>query len=262
LTPVKKVRGRIIYLTGFTDEDKIGFKTAIHSNTITSMSALVRSLSSEQISELSDEDQRNAELLSSPETLTLNELTPQLSSAIISLWNTKVIRDRFENKSNIQIIDSASYFFDRCQAISDIAYVPTIEDILYSRVRTTGISEIVFTLGGSKIRLIDVGGQRSERRKWIHCFEEVTALFFIVAISEYDQFLREDQTSNRLTESINLFREVCNYKCFETSPIILFLNKSDIFKNKVEKVRIATYFPEFEGPNTFEAGVEFMKKKN
>ena len=42
-------------------------------------------------------------------------------------------------------------------------------------------------------RMFDVGGQRSERKKWIHCFEGVTAIIFIVAMSEYDLNLAEDQ---------------------------------------------------------------------
>lgn len=40
-------------------------------------------------------------------------------------------------------------------------------------------------------RMVDVGGQRSERRKWIHCFESVTSIIFLVALSEYDQVLAE-----------------------------------------------------------------------
>lgn len=41
------------------------------------------------------------------------------------------------------------------------------------------------------LRMVDVGGQRSERRKWIHCFENVTSIMFLVALSEYDQVLVE-----------------------------------------------------------------------
>lgn len=41
-------------------------------------------------------------------------------------------------------------------------------------------------------RVVDVGGQRSERKKWIHCFEDVTAILFFVALSAYDLGLRED----------------------------------------------------------------------
>jgi hypothetical protein len=43
--------------------------------------------------------------------------------------------------------------------------------------------------------MFDVGGQRSERKKWIHCFENVTAVLFVVAISGYDQCLAEDRDS-------------------------------------------------------------------
>jgi hypothetical protein len=48
-----------------------------------------------------------------------------------------------------------------------------------------------------------VGGQRSERKKWIHCFEDVTAIIFCVAMSEYDQVLHEDETtvSRRFSKS-------------------------------------------------------------
>ena len=41
--------------------------------------------------------------------------------------------------------------------------------------------------------MFDVGGQRSERKKWIHCFEGVTAIIFCVALSAYDLVLAEDE---------------------------------------------------------------------
>jgi hypothetical protein len=45
--------------------------------------------------------------------------------------------------------------------------------------------------------MVDVGGQRSERRKWIHCFENVTSIIFLVALSEYDQILFESENEVR-----------------------------------------------------------------
>ena len=72
--------------------------------------------------------------------------------------------------------------------------MPTDQDILRSRVKTTGITETTFKVGELTYKLFDVGGQRSERKKWIHCFENVTALVFLVSLSEYDQMLYEDES--------------------------------------------------------------------
>jgi hypothetical protein len=52
--------------------------------------------------------------------------------------------------------------------------------------------------------MFDVGGQRSERKKWIHCFENVTSIIFCVALSEYDQVLLEE--SNQVRRSTQFVR--------------------------------------------------------
>lgn len=49
--------------------------------------------------------------------------------------------------------------------------------------------------------MFDVGGQRSERKKWIHCFENVTSIIFCVALSEYDQVLLEESSQVRRVNS-------------------------------------------------------------
>jgi hypothetical protein len=80
-------------------------------------------------------------------------------------------------------INAVSNSIDRMSAPN---YLPTDQDILRSRVKPTGITETTFKVGELTYKLFDVGGQRSERKKWIHCFENVTVLVFLVSLSEYD----------------------------------------------------------------------------
>ncbi len=116
-----------------------------------------------------------------------------------------------------------------------------------SRVKTTGITETTFVIGDLTYRMFDVGGQRSERKKWIHCFENVTTILFLVAISEYDQLLFEDETVNRMQEALTLFDSICNSRWFIKTSIILFLNKIDRFKEKLPISPMKNYFPDYEG---------------
>lgn len=96
-------------------------------------------------------------------------------------------------------------------------------------------------------RMVDVGGQRSERRKWIHCFESVTYIF-LVALSEYDQVLAECDNENRMKESKALFKTIITYPWFLNSSVILFLNKKDLLEEKIMYSHLTSYFPEYTGP--------------
>jgi hypothetical protein len=107
--------------------------------------------------------------------------------------------------------------------------------------------------------MFDVGGQRNERKKWIHCFESVTAVLFVAAISEYDQVLYEDENTNRMVEALNLFEEICNSRWFRETSIILFLNKRDIFSEKVAKVPLTVCFPDYDGDNSYQHACDYIK---
>lgn len=92
-------------------------------------------------------------------------------------------------------------------------YVPDDQDILRARLRTTGISETIFETGNLTYRMFDVGGQRSERKKWIHVFDNVQVVLFLVAVSGFDHVLVEDKNgvSGNLVEMkksvLNVFAE-------------------------------------------------------
>lgn len=109
------------------------------------------------------------------------------------------------------------------------------------------ITTWALTLPFSSNRMFDVGGQRSERKKWIHCFEGVTAIIFCVALSGYDLVLAEDEEMNRMIESMKLFDSICNSKWFVETSIILFLNKKDLFEEKIARSPLTICFPEYTG---------------
>lgn len=94
--------------------------------------------------------------------------------------------------------------------------MPTEQDILRTRVKTTGIVEVHFSFKNLNFKLFDVGGQRSERKKWIHCFEDVTAIIFCVAMSEYDQVLHEDETTVRIDKKkqSKIYLKILNFIYF------------------------------------------------
>jgi guanine nucleotide-binding protein G(i) subunit alpha len=138
-------------------------------------------------------------------------------------------------------------YFDSIDRISQQNYLPSDQDVLRTRVKTTGITETTFHIQDLTYRMFDVGGQRSERKKWIHCFENVTVILFLVAISEYDQHLMEDETVNRMQEALTLFDSICNSRWFVKTSIILFLNKIDRFREKLPYSPMAEFFHDYEG---------------
>jgi GTPase SAR1 family protein len=121
-----------------------------------------------------------------------------------------------------------------------------------------------YRIDGIDFEMYDVGGQRSERRKWIDCFDNVDAVIFVAALSEYDQALAEAKRTNRMVEALELFRSVCNNRAFANTSIMLFLNKKDIFAEKILYSDIAAQRPFYDyagPPRDFDHGVLYFIQK-
>uniref|UniRef100_A0A665TE48 Guanine nucleotide-binding protein G(s) subunit alpha n=1 Tax=Echeneis naucrates TaxID=173247 RepID=A0A665TE48_ECHNA len=163
------------------------------------------------------------------------------------LWQDEGVRACWERSNEYQLIDCAQYFLDRIDVVRHNDYTPTDQDLLRCRVLTSGIFETRFQIDKVNFHMFDVGGQRDERRKWIQCFNDVTAIIFVVASSSYNMVIREDNQTNRLQEALNLFKNIWNNRWLRTISVILFLNKQDLLAEKVlaGKSKIEEYFPEF-----------------
>jgi len=186
-------------------------------------------------------------------------ITVQVGNAIKALWNDPAIQMVWDRRSEFQIIESVQYYFNKIDKIKVPDYIPDKDDIIYSRVRTSGIVTERYTIDNTVFEMYDVGGQRNERKKWIHCFEGVTAVIFVAAISEYDQKLFEDASTNRMMEALALFEDICNNVFFLESSMILYLNKRDLFEQKIKLKHIRDYGFDFKGQEgSYEDGVAYF----
>ncbi|KAM4532239.1 guanine nucleotide-binding protein G(q) subunit alpha-like [Fundulus diaphanus] len=239
---------RIIHGCGYTDDDRRGFTRLIYENIFTAMQAMIQAMSTLQISYDDENNKANADLVCGVEAESLETLRTQYVDALKRLWSDPGIQNCYSRRREYQLSDSTKYFMTDLDRIADPSYLPVEQDILRVRVPTTGIIEYPFDLENVIFRMVDVGGQRSERRKWIHCFEKVTSIMFLVALSEYDQVLAESTHENRMEESRALFKTITEYEWFNDSSFILFLNKIDLFEEKIKYSHLVSYFPDYKGP--------------
>jgi len=252
---------RILYDKGFSKEDRTAYKRFINLNVILSMRSLLMGMK-ETGAEIHPDHAQILDLLISHSSLLEQTITPELGAGIKRLWSDPSVKSFFrEHHCQFQIMDTADYFFENLDRIMQADYLPSDTDILHCRTRTSGICEFEFQVEEACFKMIDVGGQRSERRKWIHCFQNVTAIIFFVALSEYDQTLYEDHTANRMQESIMLFAETCNCQWFRDVALILFLNKSDLFREKIEHVDLRVCFPDYDGGCNYDRAIKYLEKK-
>uniref|UniRef100_A0A671L4F5 Guanine nucleotide-binding protein subunit alpha n=1 Tax=Sinocyclocheilus anshuiensis TaxID=1608454 RepID=A0A671L4F5_9TELE len=291
---------RIIHGTGYTDEDKRGFTKLVYQNIFTSMQSMIRATETLKIGYKYEQNKANAMLVKEVDIEKVSSFNQPYISAIKMLWTDPGIQEAYDRRREYQLSDSTKYFgFDDgfiswvkllyvspqasvltngvfsspfllqrgtsylsdLDRIAEPSYLPTQQDVLRVRIPTTGIIEYPFDLQSIIFRMVDVGGQRSERRKWIHCFENVTSIMFLVALSEYDQVLVESDNENRMEESKALFRTIITYPWFQNSSVILFLNKKDLLEEKISYSHLVDYFPEFDGPQRdAQAAREFILK--
>ncbi|XP_051174099.1 G protein alpha q subunit isoform X2 [Leptopilina boulardi] len=239
---------RIIHGSGYSDEDKRGFIKLVFQNIFMAMQSMIRAMDLLKIQYGDSSNIEKAELVRAVDFETVTTFESPYVEAIKDLWADAGIQECYDRRREYQLTDSAKYYISDLARIEAPDYLPTEQDILRARAPTTGIIEYPFDLDSIIFRMVDVGGQRSERRKWIHCFENVTSIIFLVALSEYDQILFESENENRMEESKALFKTIITYPWFQHSSVILFLNKKDLLEEKIMYSHLVDYFPEYDGP--------------
>ncbi|CAD6187234.1 unnamed protein product [Caenorhabditis auriculariae] len=307
-TIVKQLR--ILYQDGFNDTEMINAIFQIRLNIVEAFKAISIILLSTN-AEIPDGERAVIELFAyssakielMPETEELNVLnTVRFYSCMKEFFRVY--------KTHPGVPDNIHYFFPELPRILLPNYMPTNLDVINMRVASLGVHEISFDYKKYTIRLIDVGGQKTERRKWIHFFEGVTAVMFVVSLACFDQYFEEEikpptgwdvgmppkkssamlvreasrstehrnslpvpidnphkfsraetlqMMQNRMDESLELFVSIQRNNFLHKSAFLLFLNKCDVFREKLKNVRLADHFRSYAGNNDYESASEYIE---
>ncbi|KAJ7590518.1 guanine nucleotide binding protein, alpha subunit [Mycena floridula] len=185
-----------------------------------------------------------------------------------AIWADHAVRVILK-KHRVNLENSAGFFLDDLDRIATRGYEPTDDDVVRARLRTLGIQEhrIRFdtALANEYDRewvIYDVGGSRTVRRAWLPYFEGVNAIIFLAPISCFDEQLLEDDSVNRVEDSLLLWRAIISSKLLVSTTMIVFLNKCDLLKKKIKSgIQIRKYLPSYgERPNDPSTAVKFFKE--
>ncbi|XP_059413216.1 guanine nucleotide-binding protein subunit alpha-13 [Carassius carassius] len=258
---------RIIHGQDFDQRAKEEFRGTIYSNVMKGVRVLVDAREKLHIPWGDPSNQSHGDIMMAVDTrsamvsqgLMETKVFLQYMPSIRALWADTGIQNAYDRRREFQLGESVKYFLDNLDKLGTPDYLPTQQDILLARKPTKGIYEYDFEIKNVPFKMVDVGGQRSERRRWFECFDSVTSILFLVSSSEFDQVLMEDRLTNRLMESLNIFETIVNNRVFSNVSIILFLNKTDLLEEKVKMVAIKDYFPEYTGePHNLEDVQKFL----
>uniref|UniRef100_A0A1I8EM63 Uncharacterized protein n=1 Tax=Wuchereria bancrofti TaxID=6293 RepID=A0A1I8EM63_WUCBA len=243
----KGIHVKILHLNGFTEEDKSRYRQSILRNVVDSVAKMLRACETYRIVhehviqekvnifmkfyEDVDSDIGDAQIV----------ISHEMAKIIQQIWQSNSIQLVYERRFSYQLLDNAKFFLNSLGRITSPDYSPTTQDILQCRFKTRGIHEINFVYKKVDFKMIDVGGQRSERRKWIHCFDDVNM--------------------NRMIQSYRIFKTIAQSDYFKNSSIVLFLNKYDIFQEKIRYSSLKKCWPEYGGDNSVEDCTKYLENQ-
>lgn len=163
-TIVKQIK--IIHNNGYTKEECIQHRPVVYSNTIQSLIAIIKAMSQFNVnfrdSSRIEDARKFLTIVSQSQDVPINA---ELCIIMKNIWLDEGTQYCLSRSREFQLNDSAQYYLNSLDRLAKPNYLPTQQDVLRTRVKTTGINETKFTFKGLNFTLVDVGGQRSER-KW------------------------------------------------------------------------------------------------
>lgn len=253
---------RLIHRVPFSSQEIESYRQLVFDNLTRGLKYLLDAMEEMEL-KVSEENLEYIDLIENARDIRDGEPFPEaFYEPLKALWSDPNVQKAWQRGNEAALPENLLYFFSALDRLFDPSYQPTEQDIIHCRARTIGITETTFNLKEHEMLMVDVGGQKSERRKWIHCFQDVTSILFLVSLSGYDQCLVEDRDANQMQDAMTIWDSICHSQWFKQTSIILFLNKNDLFEKKIPHSDIKNFFPDFDGESgDVKGGREYFKKR-
>jgi len=239
-----------LHLSALSNEDRLAYRCAIHNALISRIKILIEAI---QKYLPSQQQERVHRILAAGESL----ISPSLGADINLLWEDSAVQKAIIKHSNNEIPTYIQYFLGRIERISAVNYVPCNQDILLCPKSSTGVVHTDVHVADVMLRIVDIVGL-GEKKKWVHCFEDVISVVFCVALDEYDMC---EGYSNKMNLALELFTEVCNETLFQNAGMILLFTKKDVFEEKIQQVDMTMAFPDYKGGKNYQSAVTYIQKQ-
>jgi guanine nucleotide-binding protein G(i) subunit alpha len=268
-TMVKQLK--LKYDSGFEEDDKKQYKVFILCNVITALGRACsymieedKNFANEDSIELARGIIRLSERQSYLVMNAVKDYDQKMYETISALWSDRAIeRTLRESIHDFHVCDAILYFFDNLDLMQPPFEVPTETQVMQASRKTTGIVQQYIQFADMRLHIVDVGGQRNERKKWKNAYPGVNMVLFVVALSDYDQQLYEDESINRMQESLDVFEQTVNEPAFKDCPFFLIFNKVDSFQRRMEEMMsdLHVCFPEYNLGSDHKVAMKFIEEK-
>ena len=228
-TLVKQVKR--IYCGGFLTRERESFKDILSTSIISDMQILVDVMINSTYKYSSDIE---------PAVQAIKSLDPQetidstIADILLQVWNDQAMSMVYSESKSLGIAENFEYFMGKIKEIAKSDYVPSDLDILKARIRSIGHSDMKVMINDIKTKIVDIGGQKSERKHWENCFKGLNYIVFVHSLSDFDQVLFEDGETSRTTDSLKIFESLFCHTLLKNLPIFIIFNKTDLFESKLK----------------------------
>ena len=276
---------RILYASGFTDQDRHWAKGCITENileVLEDLDALTEDLDIDLLpdnEELMDEikpallEFRGRDVNAPPPAITVWGAVEKLwaDPGIQKAYKTAKSRSVGSNSMGAEsnnLIDWASYFLAKIDELKQPDFVPTDNDILRLRRATTDSDRIEYDMqvknmvGKSSplhVSCTDVGGQAHEQAEWSKHAANLSAILYVANSSAYN--IAQQDGLNMLKAQIKLLETVCKTPGFTEAIVIVLLNKIDLLEERLQTVKVADFFEDYDDDNSLDSVKDFFANK-